>query len=146
MVLKKMTDWLGSLTQKQANDKPTSLYDMIGGEQVTARLCHCFYDIMQTDPKAAELLAIHKADLTETRQKFFEFMSGWLGGPPLFEQKYGHPRLRARHLHAPVNGQMISQWLYCMNLALEQCVEDKRLRQVIWQNLVPLAQHMKNQD
>ncbi|WP_102794878.1 group II truncated hemoglobin [Bowmanella denitrificans] len=141
-----MTDWLASLTQKQANDKPTSLYDLIGGKDTTYKLCHRFYDIMQSDPKASELLAIHQADLTQTRQKFYEFMSGWLGGPPLFEQKYGHPRLRARHLHAKINQQMINQWLYCMNQALEDCVADSRLRQVIWQNLVPLAQHMKNQD
>ena len=140
-----MKNWLSRLTQKKRDDKPSSLYELLGGEAVTAELCRRFYDIMDTDPAVAELRAIHPQDLTQTRQKFYEFMTGWLGGPPLFESKYGHPRLRARHLHTRIDNQMVSQWLYCMKQALEQCVKDNKLRQLIWQNLLPLAHHMKNQ-
>lgn len=124
--------------------QPANLYDLIGGEPVVEKLCHRFYDIMQSDPAAKELLDIHQQDLTETRLRFFEFMSGWLGGPPLFEQKYGHPRLRARHLHVNVDQTMISQWLYCINLALKECVSERTHRQAIYQKLLPLAQHMSN--
>ncbi|WP_082633347.1 group II truncated hemoglobin [Lacimicrobium alkaliphilum] len=144
MKLTKLNDWLSRVNQKSAKSKPASLYEMIGGEQTTTALCQRFYDIMEQDPKAAELRAIHSQDLSTTRQKFLEFMTGWLGGPPLYEQKYGHPRLRARHLHVKVDELMISQWLYCMSRALEESVTDYQLRQVIWNNLQPLARHMKN--
>ncbi|GAB3026202.1 group II truncated hemoglobin [Bowmanella dokdonensis] len=139
-----MKNWLSRLTQKRTDDKPSSLYELIGGEKVAAKLCQRFYDIMEEEVNVAELRAIHPQDLTQTRQKFYEFMTGWLGGPPLFESKYGHPRLRARHLHARIDDQLVNQWLYCMKLALEQSVKDRKLRQVIWQNLLPLAHHMKN--
>ncbi|WP_088329260.1 group II truncated hemoglobin [Lacimicrobium sp. SS2-24] len=144
MTLTKLTDWLSRLNHKSTKTKPDSLYDMIGGEQTTRALCQRFYDIMDGDPKAVDLRAIHSPDLTLTREKFFQFMSGWLGGPPLYEQQYGHPRLRARHLHVKVDELMISQWLYCMNRALEETVSDHQLRQLIWNNLLPLARHMKN--
>jgi hemoglobin len=53
---------------------------------------------MQNDDNAKDLLAIHPQPMLPIRQKFFEYLSGWLGGPALYETKYGHPRLRARHL------------------------------------------------
>jgi len=132
--------WLNSNTKI----KSSSLYQQIGGEKVVRQLSDSFYDIMQAEPEVKALRQIHTRDLTETRQRFFEFMSGWLGGPPLFEQNYGHPRLRARHLHVKVDQIMISQWLYCMNKALENTVPQRKYRQLIYQNLQPLAQHMLN--
>ncbi|MDF2179761.1 group II truncated hemoglobin [Aliiglaciecola sp. CAU 1673] len=142
----KLTNWLSRLTQKDHSDKPSTLYEMVGGEEAVRVLCNRFYDIMESDPKVAALRAIHVEDLAVTRQKFFEFMSGWLGGPALFTEKYGHPRLRARHLHVPVDDKMIEQWLYCMQQALKQCPADEAVKQAVWQNLVPLARHMKNQE
>ncbi|AWB66360.1 hemoglobin-like oxygen-binding protein [Saccharobesus litoralis] len=121
-----------------------TLYFKIGEEQGTRALANRFYDIMLTAPEAAELLAIHPQPMDSIRERFFEFLSGWLGGPPLFEQKYGHPRLRARHLPFEVNQSMIDQWLFCMNKALEKEVKDLRARKAIKQAITPLAQHMLN--
>lgn len=129
---------------KEPASQSQSLYQQIGGEQVVRQLCECFYDIMEADPTVKALREIHTRDLSDTRQRFFEFMSGWLGGPALFEQKYGHPRLRARHLHVKVDHLMVSQWLYCMNKALDNSISQRKHRQVIYQNLQPLAQHMLN--
>ncbi len=107
-------------------------------------LANRFYDIMETAPEAKELYAIHPLPLTQIRQKFFEFLSGWLGGPPLFEQQYGHPRLRARHLPFTVNQQLRDQWMFCMEQALDEVVENKLLRDGIRQSLGQLASHMIN--
>nr|WP_109340960.1 group II truncated hemoglobin [Saliniradius amylolyticus] len=141
--LKKLTS---RLTQSSTEAKPKSLYDIIGGEGVTRQLCETFYDVMENDPNAAELLAIHQEDMSLTRQKFFEFMSGWLGGPQLFVEKYGHPRLRARHLHVAIDDTMVTQWLYCMQRALKQTLPERQHQELIWSNIQPLAWHMKNQD
>ncbi|MFN3711885.1 MAG: group II truncated hemoglobin, partial [Alishewanella aestuarii] len=97
-------------------------YQLIGGEAAVRALANRFYDIMATAPEAKELYAIHPLPLDGIRQKFFEFLSGWLGGPALFEQKYGHPRLRARHLPFAVNQQLRDQWMFCMEQALDEVV------------------------
>lgn len=119
-------------------------YLLMGGEVVVRKLANRFYDIMATAPEAKELYAIHPLPLDGIRQKFFEFLSGWLGGPALFEQKYGHPRLRARHLPFTVNQQLRDQWMFCMNQALDEVVENKMLRDGIRQSLGQLASHMIN--
>jgi hemoglobin len=119
-------------------------YQLIGGEEATRRLANRFYDIMATAPEAAELYAIHPLPLDVIRQKFYEFLSGWLGGPALFEQQYGHPRLRARHLPFPVSPTLRDQWMFCMNAALAEVVTDKMLRAGLAEALGQLASHMIN--
>lgn len=119
-------------------------YQLIGGEAATRRLANRFYDIMATAPEAAELYAIHPLPLDVIRQKFYEFLSGWLGGPALFEQQYGHPRLRARHMPFPVSPKLRDQWMFCMNAALAEVVTDKMLRAGLAEALGQLASHMIN--
>lgn len=118
-------------------------YDNMGEANVR-RLANCFYDIMEQDPEAAELLAMHPQPMTEIRQKFFEFLSGWTGGPDLFVNKYGHPRLRARHLPFPVNQELRDQWMYCMNKALDFEVDNPLVREHLRQAFGQMATHMIN--
>ena len=73
-------------------------YEKLGGEQGVLQLVKYFYDEMDGSEDLKELRATHSEDLTETREKLFLFLSGWLGGPSLYIEKHGHPRLRARHL------------------------------------------------
>lgn len=120
-------------------------YEIIGGEQATRNLANRFYDIMQTDAKANELLAIHSQPMTLIREKFFEFLSGWLGGPGLFEKKYGHPRLRARHLPFAIDDTLKQQWMYCMGKALDIEIDNPLLRAQLRQSFNQLATHMINQ-
>ena len=119
---------------------------MMGGEQGARNLSNRFYDIMESDPKAAELLAIHPGDMPLIREKFFEFLSGWLGGPGLYENKYGHPRLRARHLPFAIDQKLKEQWMYCMGKALDIEVDNPVLRVQLRQSFNQLAQHMINQE
>ncbi len=121
-------------------------YELIGGEAATRQLANRFYDIMATAPQAAELYAIHSLPLDTIRQKFFEFLSGWLGGPSLFEENYGHPRLRMRHMPFPVTPQLRDQWMFCMNKALEEVVADPLLRGGLTEALTQLATHMINRE
>lgn len=130
-----------------SNPHPTpeqTPYQLIGGEQVVRQLADRFYDIMETAPEAAELYAIHPLPLDVIRQKFFEFLSGWLGGPPLFEEKYGHPRLRARHMPFTVDQTLRDQWMFCMNQALDDVIEHKLIKEGIRQSISQLATHMIN--
>ncbi len=123
-----------------------SLYDSLGKEQGIRHLVDTFYDYMDQDPSADGIRKLHPEDLSLSREKLYEFLVGWCGGPPLFQQKYGHPRLRARHLPFRIGEQERDQWMYCMRLALQDCVEKEEIRDLLEQRFFQIADFMRNTD
>jgi len=121
-----------------------TIFEMIGGEQVVRALVDRFYDLMDTEQEAAGLRALHPADLTESRNKLFWFLVGWSGGPPMYIERFGHPRLRARHLPFPIGESERDQWLWCMNRALEETITDGLARVQLSRNFGQLADFMRN--
>ncbi len=121
-----------------------SHYDLLGGEVGVLQLVNRFYDLMDELPEAYELRKIHPQDSSESRAKLFKFLSGWLGGPGLYEAEYGHPRLRQRHFPFQVNSQMRDQWIMCMDLALDEQSNDELLKLQLKQAITRLADHMRN--
>ncbi|WP_394204865.1 group II truncated hemoglobin [Shewanella waksmanii] len=129
----------------QRDPQQSNAYDRIGGEKVVAALAKQFYQQMQTRTEAQALLAMHKGPIAHSEQKLFEFLSGWLGGPPLFERKHGHPALKARHMPFAIDEQMRDQWLLCMKAAIDIEISDPQHQQAIYQAIAQLADHMRNQ-
>ena len=74
------------------------------------------------------------------------YLSGWLGGPQLFVEKFGHPRLRARHLPFAIGSAERDQWLLCMRQAMSEYITDEELRRTLDKALSDLADHMRNKD
>ncbi len=101
------------------NGQP-SLYELIGGENGLQKLVERFYDLIDSSPEAAQLRALHPKSLKQSRQKFFMFLSGWSGGPQLYVEKYGHPRLRMRHMPFSIGIVERDQWVWCMHKALDE--------------------------
>ena len=97
-----------------------SLYDLIGGENKLRALVDRFYDIMDSSPEAKDIRAYHAKSLSGSREKLFMFLSGWSGGPQLYIEKYGHPRLRMRHAPFSIGEKERDQWLWCMDKALDE--------------------------
>ena len=124
---------------------PESLYETVGGEQAVRRLVDRFYDLMDTLPEAAGIRALHPADLAGSREKLFLFLTGWMGGPPLYIERHGHPRLRARHLPFPIGEAERDQWLLCMNRALEEVIDDPLARHHFKHSFAQIADFMRNQ-
>ena len=122
-----------------------TIYDSIGGEQKVRALVDRFYDLMDTLPEAAGIRALHPETLDESRNKLFWFLSGWMGGPQLYIERFGHPRLRARHLPFPIGESERDQWLLCMNKALDEIVGDQLMRLQIKRSFAQLADFMRNQ-
>jgi hemoglobin len=120
-------------------------YQRIGGEAVLKQLTRRFYEIMDELPETYALRKIHPDDLSGSADKLYEFLSGWMGGPQLFIEKYGHPMLRRRHLPFKVDSDARDQWLLCMKLALEETVADAPLRCELYDAIARLADHMRNQ-
>ncbi len=121
-------------------------YQRIGGEAVLRRLVHRFYAIMDELPEAYGIRKMHAASLAEMEARFFEFLSGWTGGPQLYVQKYGHPKLRFRHLPFAIGINERDQWLMCMDMALNEIVQDQPLRRELSAAFAKVADHMRNRE
>ena len=92
----------GSRVHSGMTDPTRTPFELIGGEDAVRRLVDRFYDVMDTAPEAAGIRALHPPTLDLSREKLFLFLTGWMGGPPLYVERYGHPMLRARHLPFPI--------------------------------------------
>ncbi|MCA9390623.1 group II truncated hemoglobin [candidate division WWE3 bacterium] len=125
---------------------PQSLIEQIGGESVIRILVDKFYDYMDQLPEVEVIRKLHQEDLTEAREKLFEFLVGWSGGPPLYISKYGHPRLRMRHMPFPIGEKERDQWMLCMRKALEDSEIDPSVKARLDGQFLHIADFMKNID
>lgn len=122
-------------------------FDRIGGEAPVRALVERFYDAM--DEHEPELAGLHPLEAGKvsrgSRDRFALFLIGWLGGPQEYVRQHGHPRLRMRHGHVPVNLRMRDAWMRCMRLALEHPDIDATLRAFLDEKLGEVADFMRNQ-
>ena len=126
--------------------QPISPYEAIGGEAAIRHLVTRFYFYMDSLPETSGIRQLHAPSLDEANQKLFKFLSGWLGGPDLFVQEYGHPRLRRRHFPFVIAETERDQWMLCMNKALLEIEMTDELRVHLSTALQQLATHMINQE
>ena len=128
---------------EEAPVQADSLYARVGGEPAVRALVDRFYELMDTLPEAQDLRRLHP-NLPRAADSLFKYLSGWFGGPPLYVQERGHPRLRMRHLPFTIGPRERDQWLRCMRQALAEQIADERLRAAIEQAFAGLAEHMVN--
>ena len=127
-----------------SKDKITP-YQRIGGEPAVRALVKRFYELMDTLPEAYGVRKLHPKDLAGSEDKLYLYLTGWLGGPQLYVEKFGHPRLRARHLPFTIGGTERDQWLLCMRQAMTEQIDDAPLRAALDKALTELADFMRNQ-
>ncbi|MDC0575149.1 group II truncated hemoglobin [Nitrosomonadaceae bacterium] len=120
-------------------------YKLMGGEIALRRLVDCFYDLMDEDPDYFGIRKLHPEELNSSRDKLFMFLSGWTGGPSLYFEKYGEPRLRSRHLPFSIGIDERDQWLSCMNRAMERTGLGMQLRKSMALAFEQTADFMRNQ-
>lgn len=128
------------------NDKPPAPvpYDLLGGTAGVRALVDRFYDLMDLEPAYAGIRRMHPPALDGSRDKLFWFLSGWLGGPPLYAEKIGHPMLRARHLPFPIGVDERDQWLKCMSQAMDEEGIDPALQRRLAEAFFGTADWMRN--
>jgi hemoglobin len=119
-------------------------YALLGGDVAVRVLVDRFYDLMDLEPEFAAIRQLHAPDLANARAKLYLFLSGWLGGPSLYIERYGHPMLRARHLPFPIGVRERDQWMACMNQAMVEQGVDEALRQRLLQAFFQTADWMRN--
>jgi hemoglobin len=122
----------------------SSHFERIGGEEKVRALVVRFYQLMDELPEAYGIRKLHAPDLQGATDKLYKFLTGWMGGPQLYVDEYGHPMLRARHLPFSIGNTERDQWLMCMNQALDEVVEDEALRRELSASFAKVADHMRN--
>lgn len=120
--------------------KERTPYEMIGGATVVRAIVDRFYDLMDSEPEAASLRAMHSSDLSPMRDRLFEFLSGWLGGPPLYFQRPGHNCIMSAHRPFPIGEAERDQWMMCMRRALRDCSVSKEVRDLLDMPLLRMAE------
>ncbi|WP_179116416.1 group II truncated hemoglobin [Solemya velum gill symbiont] len=121
-------------------------YVLLGGEERVRELVDRFYDYMDELEEVEPVREMHAKSLRVSRDKLFKFLSGWLGGPGLYEAEYGHPRLRRRHMPFTVTEEARDQWLLCMNKAMDDMDIEPKLRTFLDNAFLRTADHMRNQE
>lgn len=130
----------------QIEEKPPfgTPYEWIGGEAKVRALVERFYDLMDLEPQYAALRAAHGTELSNARERLFWFLSGWLGGPQHYTERFGHPRLRMRHMPFSIGVQERDQWLACMDQAMGEVAVDEALRTRLRASFFQTADWMMN--
>ena len=93
-------------------------YQAAGGIDGLRRLVDEFYTIMDESSEAVAIRRMHPASLENARDKLACFLSGWLGGPRLFSEKYGAISIPAFHAQWPIDEAHSAAWLACMEQAV----------------------------
>ena len=130
------------IEEKPPFDTP---FEWIGGEARVQALSERFYDLMDLEPAYAALRAAHGSDLSQARQKLFWFLCGWLGGPNHYVDRFGHPRLRMRHMPFAIGVQERDQWVACMDQAMQETEVPTELRTRLRNSFMQTADWMRNQ-
>jgi len=129
---------------ESAVEPALSLFIRVGGEAAVDRLVEAFYRRMDSQPEARGIRAMHEADLSPTKDVLKRYLGEWLGGPKLYSQERGHPRLRMRHLRFAIGPSERDQWMACMDGALGEVIDDAGLREQLRNNFYKLADWVRN--
>jgi len=128
------------------NEVAVTIYESLGGESVIRHLVQRFYELMDELPEANTVRRIHPESLKGSEAVLFEYLSGWFGGPNLYIEKNGHPRLRMRHAPYAIGLVERNEWMLCMKQSLTENVADETLRKSLISTFSQMATHLVNTD
>ncbi len=116
------------------------------GEEGIAKLVDAFYDAMDELPQAARVRAMHKANLDEVRDKLKDYLTGWMGGPPLYHRKTGTVCLTEPHEPFAIGPRERDQWLLCMDEALDRIGASDELKAMLKVPMFRIADTVRNRE
>jgi hemoglobin len=119
-------------------------YDLMGGEAMLRLLVNRFYDVMLSADETKTIRAMHAADLSPMREKLFDFLSGWLGGPNLYFQRPDRKCMGEAHASFAIGAKERDEWLLCMKKAMADVGLSSELQTLLEQPLFQIANAMRS--
>jgi hemoglobin len=132
------------MNSEEAAPQEASAFERMGGEPTVRQLVDRFYDLMDLETAFADIRKLHPSTLEGSRDKLHWFLCGWLGGPQHYVERFGHPRLRARHLPFSIGIRERDQWLACMRQAMAETQVDPQLADRLYESFFNTADWMRN--
>jgi len=124
-------------------NQPKTPFQILGEDGIR-ELTDAFYDIMDELPEAAKLRAMHAADLTPMKARLAEYLTGWMGGPPRYAQKYGSVCMTEPHEPYHIGPEERDQWLQCAQYEADQLDISAQTREDLMRELSAVANHLRN--
>ncbi len=141
-----MINFIKKLFPRKLTEEDIIPYLLIGEKKGLAKLVDRFYFYMDELPEAKECRELHGKTLDSANMKLNMFLSGWLGGPSLYIEKYGHPKMRRRHFPFKIGTVERDQWLLCMRKAMDDMKFNKEFDKYLYETFKSFAEHMRNVD
>ena len=141
-----MINFLKKLFPKKLKEEDITPYLLIGEAKGLQKLVDQFYFYMDSMPEARECRSLHGVSLASANSKLFMFLSGWLGGPSIYIEKYGHPKMRRRHFPFKIGIRERDQWLLCMRRSMDDMKLNKEFDGYLYESFKSFAEHMRNTD
>lgn len=123
----------------------TTPYELLGGDEGVKRLAHAFYQAMDRLPNAAPIRKMHAQSLSDVSEKLYQYLSGWLGGPGLYQEKFGTVCLTRPHKPYAIGADERDQWLMCMDQALNDIGASDELKAMLKEPIFRLADFIRTQ-
>ena len=117
-----------------------TLYYRIGEEKLL-QLVETFYEKILNHSSISDLF---QNDIELIKEKQFMFLSQFLGGPQLYSEKHGHPKMRARHMPHKIDNDAKDEWLRCMKESIATLNLEDDLDVALYNCFPQVAQHMVN--
>lgn len=118
-------------------------FQTAGGEAGIRRLVDRFYDLMEARSDTVRIRDMHPDDLTVSRDKLTLFLCGWLGGPRLYNKKYGGISIPGVHAHLDIGSTERDAWLACMTAAVDEQPWDPAFKRYLMDQLAVPAERIR---
>ncbi|MET0545605.1 MAG: group II truncated hemoglobin [Caulobacterales bacterium] len=132
-------------TRSNPRSDQNTPFHRLGGEVVIRRIVDHFYDVMEQDPAAAGIRAMHAADLSVMRSKLADWMIGALGGPPLYAQRPDKGCMVSVHKGYPIGAAERDQWMACLRKAFDKAGVSDEMRHMLDTPFHDMADRLRSQ-
>lgn len=126
-------------------NQPQTPYQILGEDGIR-KLSSTFYDLMDEMPEVANLRAMHASNLAPMKEKLAQYLTGWMGGPPLYADKYGTVCMTEPHEPYHIGPEERDQWLLCMDKALERIEASDELIEMLKIPMFRIADAVRNRE
>ena len=126
-------------------NQPQTPFQILGEDGIR-ELTSAFYDIMNELPEVAKLRAMHAENLEPMKEKLALYLTGWMGGPPRYADKYGTVCMTEPHEPYHIGPEERDQWLLCMDRALERTGASDELVEMLKVPMFRIADAVRNRE